>query len=737
MQRRCLSSAPGGRSHRASSIVEQIEPRQLLSAAPLEIREPVPEAFGTFGLTVVSNPARSEVLELDPAQGKVTVIDTANAGTPSISLLQAPLGVSQFGAGAAILDNGTLAVRSVTGSTPQIHLYSRQLDGSYTLQTSILAPSGTLETGAFGTALASMGNTLLVGHQHGTTTSPNGVIFRFDSAGNQLSAFAANAAVGGFGQEVFVSGSRILARANVATPVGTMTSMHTGVVEIDSSGQYVRSYYHPSYSSSSQLDRFGEEFVITQSGKVLIAAPGLNDGTIFQYEGAASVPSAQYANPQPLGFGQEFGVELAVVGDVVYAAAPLQIAANGSASGEVFRLDTTTGTFADPVGNPDLDAPEDFSDDQFGFQIAVAANGALIITNPADDDDGASNTVNAGVIYIYGLDNSAPVNTAPSVDPIAGPASGIRHQELTFAGTFIDPDESDVHTLTWTVADSGGQSLASTSGEALHFFSHVFTSAGTYTVTFTVSDGQAPASSTSKVVTIAESGAVQLDDGTVLVVGSDSLNGYAIHGSGTSLEVWLNGGMTLFTAATGIQILGGSSADVIAIAGNVTLPATIYGGDGIDVIKGGAGNDVIVGGGGGDLIVGGAGRDMLIGGRGSDRIVGNTDDDLIVAGYTIYDSNNAALQKILSEWTSGREYTARVDNIRGSGTGFRANDNYFLLSSDGASAAETVFDDGASDILTGSQGQDWFLANLDAPARDRITDLSATEFKDDLDFISA
>ena len=48
----------------------------------------------------------------------------------------------------------------------------------------------------------------------------------------------------------------------------------------------------------------------------------------------------------------------------------------------------------------------------------------------------------------------------------------------------------------------------------------------------------------------------------------------------------------------------------------------------------------------------------------------------------------------------------------------------------------TVFDDAARDVLTGAGGQDWFFANLDAGVRDRITDLSAAEFADDVDFIA-
>jgi len=74
----------------------------------------------------------------------------------------------------------------------------------------------------------------------------------------------------------------------------------------------------------------------------------------------------------------------------------------------------------------------------------------------------------------------------------------------------------------------------------------------------------------------------------------------------------------------------------------------------------------------------------------------------------------------------------RVANLTGTGSGVssaaRLNGDVFLL------ADVTAFD-GSADVMTGSSGQDWFWANLDAGVKDRITDLSAGEFPSDLDFI--
>ena len=48
--------------------------------------------------------------------------------------------------------------------------------------------------------------------------------------------------------------------------------------------------------------------------------------------------------------------------------------------------------------------------------------------------------------------------------------------------------------------------------------------------------------------------------------------------------------------------------------------------------------------------------------------------------------------------------------------------------------------DSAEDVLTGSAGQDWFLAQLNRGVGlqfDKVTNLGASEFVDDLDFITS
>ncbi|MBI4327398.1 MAG: hypothetical protein HY674_19360 [Chloroflexi bacterium] len=57
-------------------------------------------------------------------------------------------------------------------------------------------------------------------------------------------------------------------------------------------------------------------------------------------------------------------------------------------------------------------------------------------------------------------------------------------------------------------------------------------------------------------------------------------------------------------------------------------------------------------------------------------------------------------------------------NIEGTGSSPCSYDSYYLQ------PGTAVFDDGVSDVLTGSAGQDWFLVNL---LQDVVTDKKLNE----------
>jgi hypothetical protein len=204
----------------------------------------------------------------------------------------------------------------------------------------------------------------------------------------------------------------------------------------------------------------------------------------------------------------------------------------------------------------------------------------------------------------------------------------------------------------------------------------------------------------------------------------------AASGSDGEVVVTVNGvEMGTFLPTGRIVVHGLAGDDDIQVAGGIGHSAWLYGDDGQDLLHGGGGDDVLLGGAGEDQIHGGQGRDLLIGGFGADHLVGNADGDLLIAGTTAFDAQEEALCAVMSEWTSPRDYATRIANLRGNGSGSRANGNVFLKA-DGDGA--TVFDDGAVDQLVGAAGEDWFFANIAGGNLDDLGGIEGSEFVDDI-----
>jgi Ca2+-binding RTX toxin-like protein len=173
-----------------------------------------------------------------------------------------------------------------------------------------------------------------------------------------------------------------------------------------------------------------------------------------------------------------------------------------------------------------------------------------------------------------------------------------------------------------------------------------------------------------------------------------------------ALAVTIDGVTTNYVAPMGeainkIEAFAQAGANSLIVSSKITLPAELYGGRGSDVLQGGGGNNILVGGSGTELLIGGQGHNILIGGLGTATLQGGRGSNMLVGGSTAYDTDEAALDQIMAEWTEYRVYLQRVDEING--TNAPQNDVYFLNTA-------TVYDAAASDVLTGGQDTDWFFA---------------------------
>ncbi len=99
------------------------------------------------------------------------------------------------------------------------------------------------------------------------------------------------------------------------------------------------------------------------------------------------------------------------------------------------------------------------------------------------------------------------------------------------------------------------------------------------------------------------------------------------------------------TTATGIVVVGGNGNDTISLdniappAGQALPPATLFGGNGNDILIGGGGDDTLDGGAGDDTITGGKGTDTAFLGTGNDTFIWNPlDGNDIVEGGAGFDT---------------------------------------------------------------------------------------------------
>ena len=246
---------------------------------------------------------------------------------------------------------------------------------------------------------------------------------------------------------------------------------------------------------------------------------------------------------------------------------------------------------------------------------------------------------------------------------------------------------------------------------------------------------------------------VKGDNGADFIHGNEGFD--KLHGGGGNDDlragkdddtVTGNGGQDTIDGGFGADSLtGGADADeIFGSDGDDTIDGGdgadyLHGGKGFDLILGGTGkdtllgrqgSDVLLGENGSDLLVGFSGRDILYGGGGADTLRGQGGDDLLLGAFVAPESGG--LQSFLSggildEWLSSRDYETRVHNVwkRTGGTDDRLNTEYLI----GANrTGQTVFADGARDVLTGGGALDLFFARSGSD----VFDQAASEFLEEL-----
>ena len=459
------------------------------------------------------------------------------------------------------------------------------------------------------------------------------------------------------------------------------------------------------------------------AGEVISATATDPDGNTSEFSGNRA-PTAAAGGSYTISEGQGVSLDATASSDPDFDALTYTWDVNGD------------GVFGDAVGmQPTL------SWSQLGTLGINDGLQAFAVKVKVDDD--------AGHVVISQAAMLTVINVAPTAG-VSGPVAGVPGQPRDFTLTATDLSSVDqaagfTYSIDWgddTPVQTIPQSAGNGAGPAA---THDWAAPGTYQVKVTAGDKDGGLSAEVNHTIVIQSILIGdvCCDATALVIGgtagNDRIRIVPLESVG-DVQVLINGqavGDFAGSSFTSIAVYGMTGDDDLELAGSIARHACLDGGAGNDRLKGGTGDDILLGGDGDDLLVGGSGRDLLIGGSGADRLVGNADDDILISGFTAWDDVAAALCAIMDEWSrTDLGYQERAAHLR-LGGGLNGN---VTLNVDSDQGTVTVFDDNAADVLTGSAGVDWFFANLDgdgSAAKDKITDLQASEFADDLDFIQA
>lgn len=366
---------------------------------------------------------------------------------------------------------------------------------------------------------------------------------------------------------------------------------------------------------------------------------------------------------------------------------------------------SAAGVFADPDSPDAWSAVVDYGDGSGWQSLSLLADRTFQLSHAYADNGLYTVTVvvtDSGALLGSDALTVMVANVAPQNLAIGGASSGVRGQELAFAGAFTDPGTADTHEVSWDFGDGTTIGFSPSDSANILAPTHTYAASGDYTVTLTVRDDDGGFASTSMQIHVTAV-ALQADpcdpNAFALVVGGTSGNDtiQVQKTSSSGIQVILNGqSFGAFSGISRIIVYGQAGNDDVHVVGGVDVDAWLFGGEGNDRLQGGAGNDVLLGQGGDDQLYGGQGRDLLAGGAGADQILGNAGDDILLGGDLLLADLETALCDIMDEWTSDNSYADRVASLSAS-----------LLTE------QNVLEDSAADQLSGASGDDWLFYDED------------------------
>jgi hypothetical protein len=297
------------------------------------------------------------------------------------------------------------------------------------------------------------------------------------------------------------------------------------------------------------------------------------------------------------------------------------------------------------------------------------------------DSDGEDHTGTADVT----VDDVAPVITSfTSSSPECGNA--VEGQPVTVSGTFTDVGVQDTHTalIDWGDGTQSPATISESGGSGTLSGSHTYAVGGIYPITVKLTDDDTlSAVATSQAVV----SGVGVKNGTLYVIGTENDDHVTINqqGDGTYMihaNFLSENRLVSGAGVTNIVVVLCDGNDQFSMAGSISTPTLIDGGEGNDQLNGGNGRNVILGGPGDDMLIGGSDKDLLIGGTGQDRIVANRNDDTLVGATTAADGDYGMLSGFFTGAFNINTIAKQDDGVRDVLTGNAGTDTFVISDQD-------------------------------------------------------
>jgi hypothetical protein len=389
---------------------------------------------------------------------------------------------------------------------------------------------------------------------------------------------------------------------------------------------------------------------------------------------------------------------------------------SGSTSIDEANLFVGTGAFSDPdaeqwtalVDYGDGTGPTPLSlnaDQTFSLSHVYADNGSYVITVSVTDSRGGAGQ-DSWSLEVVNIAPTASPNTYSTAQAVS--VSGNLIADDTGSGSDSDPAGAyDPLTVDAVTMPSNGTLVWQANGAFTYTPDSTFT--GQDAFSYTISDGDGGFDTATVIINVATapgSSVTTIPDsclgGSALLVTGTSGVDVILVGAGSTpstIAVRVNGVLHEVARPSGrIIVLAGDGNDSVTIAGSISNPVWIYGGQGDDQLNASNGSSLLFGGDGNDQLLGGNGRDVMVGGDGADKLVSNGDQDILIAGYTSHDAPSSPGHEefwceLTEQWNKEQEFSVRVQALRLYLADYLVDDHH----------------DDELDQLNGAAGDDWLI----------------------------